>query len=135
LGYLRPHLTTCFPKNKINNTRLISSKNVSNSWRIMNNSAKWSWTWDHRWMVRVHPFFDRMVSGTTNLLFLLLLQRRHCSSLIFICINKILMNIKILYYSILCLHISILYNFICLIIFFFIILYNFILIILYNFIF
>jgi hypothetical protein len=45
------------------------------------------------------------------------------------------MNIWILYYSILFLHISILYNLICLIIFFFIILYNFILMILYNFIF
>jgi hypothetical protein len=36
------------------------------------------------------------------------------------------MNIWILYYSILFLHIFILYNFICLIIFFFVILYNFI---------
>jgi hypothetical protein len=53
-----------------------------------------------------------------NLLFLLL-QRRHYSSLIFICTNKIVMNIWILYYSILFLHIFILYNLICLIIFFF----------------
>jgi hypothetical protein len=46
------------------------------------------------------------------------------------------MNIWILYYSILFLHILVLYNFICLIIIFIIIiLYNFILIILYNFIF
>jgi len=72
-----------------------------------------------------------MVLGMTNLL--LILQRQHCSSLIFICTNKIVVNIWILYYTILFVHISILYNFISLIIFFFlIILYNFILIILYN---
>jgi len=55
-----------------------------------------------------------MVFKTTSLI---LLQRCHCSSLIFICTNKIVMNIWILYYSILFLHISILYNFICLIFF------------------
>jgi hypothetical protein len=72
-----------------------------------------------------------MVLRMTNLL--LILQRQHCSSLIFICTNKIVVNIWILYYTILFVHISILYNFISLIIFFFlIILYNFILIILYN---
>jgi hypothetical protein len=39
--------------------------------------------------------FSCMVPGTTTLL-LLLLQRHHCSSLIFICTNKIVMNIWIL---------------------------------------
>jgi hypothetical protein len=126
--YQVPSLKSSWP---CNNTWLISSKNMSNFWWTMNNSVKWSWTWDHRWVVLVRPIFGRMVPGMTSLL----LQRRHCSSLIFICTNKIVMNIWILYYSILFLHISILYNLICLIIFFFIILYNFILMILYNFIF
>jgi len=36
-----------------NNTRLISRKNMSDSWRIMNNSTKWSWIWDHEWVVCV----------------------------------------------------------------------------------
>jgi len=62
--------------------------------------------------------FGHMVLGMTSLF--LLFQRRHCSSLIFICTNQIVMNIWmniwILYYSILFLHISVLYNFICLII-------------------
>jgi hypothetical protein len=98
------------------NTWLISSKNMSNSRRIMNNSAKWSWTWDHKWVVRVSPLFGCLVPKTTTLL-VLLLQRRHCSSLTFICTIKIVMNIWILYYSIIFLHLSILYNFICLIIF------------------
>jgi len=88
---------------------------MSDFWWTMNNSVKWSWTWDHRWVVHVRPIFGRMVPGMTSLL----LQRCHCSSLIFICTNKIVMNIWILYYSILFLHISILYNLICLIIFFF----------------
>jgi hypothetical protein len=105
-----------------NNTQLISPKNMSDFRRIMNNSVKWSWKWDHRWVVRVRPFFDRMIPGMTSLL--LLLQRRHFSSLIFICTNKIIMNIWILYYSILFLHISILYNFICLIIFFLLLFYT-----------
>jgi hypothetical protein len=56
------------------------------------------------------PFFCSMVPEMTNLL--LLRRRRHCSSLIFICTNKIVMNIRVLYYSSLFLHISILYNFI-----------------------
>jgi len=73
-------------------------------------------------VVCVRPFFDRMIPGMTSLL--LLLQRRHFSSLIFICTNKIIMNIWILYYSILFLHISILYNFICLIIFFLLLFYT-----------
>jgi hypothetical protein len=128
--YRAPSLRSLWP---YNNTQLISPKNMSDSQRIMNNSVKWSWTWDYRWLVRVHPLFGRMVLRTTSLL---LLQRCHCSSLIFICTNQIVMNIWILYYSILFLHISVLYNFICLIIIFIIIiLYNFILIILYNFIF
>jgi hypothetical protein len=37
-------------------------------------------------VVRMCLFFDRMVPGMTSL-FLLLLQRRHCFSLIFICTN------------------------------------------------
>jgi len=49
----------------------------------------------HRWVVRVGLLFSCMVPGTTTLL-LLLLQRHHCSSLIFICTNKIVMNIWIL---------------------------------------
>jgi hypothetical protein len=83
----------------------------------MNNSAKWSWKWDHRWLVCGHPLFVHMVPGMTRPL--LLFQRYHCFSLIFICTNRFVMNIWILYHSILFLHISILYNFICLIIFFF----------------
>jgi hypothetical protein len=57
------------------------NNNISNSRRIINNSASLSWTWDHRWVVRVRPFFGSMVSGTTSLL--LLLQLRHYSSSIF----------------------------------------------------
>jgi hypothetical protein len=107
--YQGPSLRSLWP---CNNTRLISLKNMSDSRLIMNNSAKWSWTWDHRWVVRVRPFFGRMVLGTTSLLLLILLQHLHCSSLILIWTNKIVMNIWILYYSSLFLHISILYNFI-----------------------
>jgi hypothetical protein len=81
-----------------NNIWLISLKNMSNSWRIMNNFAKWLWTWDHRWVVHERSIFGRMVPGTTNLL-LLLLQCRYCFSLIFIWTYKIIMNICILYYS------------------------------------
>jgi hypothetical protein len=112
--YQAPNLRSLWP---YNNTQFISPKHMNDSRWIMNNSTKCSWTWDHIWLVRVRPLFDRMVPGSTNLL--LLLQRRHCSSLIFICTNKIVMNIWILYYWILFLHISILYNFVCLIIFFF----------------
>jgi hypothetical protein len=101
-----------------NNIRPISLKNMNDSWRIMNNSAKWSWIWDHRWVVRVRSFFGRMVLGMTSL-FILLLQRRHYYSLIFIWTFKFVMNIWILYYSSLFLYISILYNFIFLIILFF----------------
>ena len=43
--YQAPSLKSSWP---CNNTRLISPKNISNSWWIMNNSVKWSWTWDHR---------------------------------------------------------------------------------------
>jgi hypothetical protein len=74
-----------------NNIRLISPKNMSNSRWIINNSAKWSWTRDHRWVVRVRLFFDCMAPGMTNLF--LLLQRCHCSSLIFIWTYKFVMNI------------------------------------------
>jgi len=84
-----------------NNIWLISLKNMSNSRRIMNNFAKWLWTWDHRWVVRERFLFYRIVPGTTSLLLLLLLllQCRYCSSLIFIWTYKIIMNICILYYS------------------------------------
>jgi len=112
--YRAPSLRSSWP---CNNIRLISPKNMSNSWRIMNNSVKWLWTSDHKWVVRVRPLFGRMVPGTTSLL-LLLLQRRHCSSLILF-EHKFVMNIWILHYSSLFLHISILYNFIFLIVFFF----------------
>jgi len=53
-----------------NNTRLISSKNMSDSRRIMNNSVKCSWTWNHILVVCVRPLYGRMVPGTTILLFL-----------------------------------------------------------------
>ena len=112
--YQVPYLRRSWP---CNNTWLISPKNMSNFWQIMNNFAKWSWIWDHRWVVCVRPFFGRMVPGMTNLP--LLLQHRHCSSLIFICKNKFVMNNWILYYSSLFLHTSILYNFNFLVIFFF----------------
>jgi len=78
-----------------------------------------SWILDHKWKVRVCPFFGRLFLGTTSLLLLLLLQHRHCSNLIFIWTYKFVMNIWILYYSSLFLHISILYNFIFFIIIFF----------------
>ena len=107
--YQGPSFRSSWP---CNNTRLISLKNMSDYRLIMNNSVKWSWTWDHRWVVRVRFFFCRMVLGTTSLLLLILLQHLHCSSLILIWTNKIVMNIWILCYSSLFLHISILYNFI-----------------------
>jgi len=80
--YRAPSLRSSWPWN----IQLISPNNMSNSRLIMNNSVKWSWKWDHRWVVRVCLFFGRMVPGMTSL-FLLLLQRRHCFSLIFICTN------------------------------------------------
>jgi len=43
--YRAPSLRSSWP---CNNIQLISHKNMSNFQRIMNNSAKWSWTWDHR---------------------------------------------------------------------------------------
>jgi hypothetical protein len=68
------------------------NNNTSDSQRIMNNSAKWSWTLDHRLVIHVRPLFGRLVLGTTNLL--LLLQLCHCSSLIFFWKHiKFLMNI------------------------------------------
>jgi len=39
----------------INNTRLISPRNTSNSQLIMNNFTKWSWTWHHGVVIHVHP--------------------------------------------------------------------------------
>jgi hypothetical protein len=68
------------------------NSNISNSRWIMNNSASLSWTWDHIWVEGVCLFFGRMVLGTTSLL--LLLQLRHCSSLIFFWKHfKIVINI------------------------------------------
>jgi len=55
-----------------NNIRPISLKNMNDSRRIMNNSDKWSWTWDHRWVVRVHSVLGRMVPRTASLLIFLL---------------------------------------------------------------
>ena len=66
--------------NKTRLTWLISPRNTSKSWRIMNNFAKWSWICNHRVVIHMRPLFGRMVPGITNLL---LLQLRHCSSLIF----------------------------------------------------
>jgi len=78
-----------------------------------------SWILDHKWKVRMCPLFGRLFPETTSLLLLLLLllQHRHCSNLIFIWTYKFVMNIWILYYSSLFLHISILYNFIFLLLF------------------
>jgi hypothetical protein len=66
--YQTPSLRSSWP---CNNTRLISPKNMSNYQWIMNNFVKWSWTWDHRWVVRVRLLFGCMVPRTTNLLLLL----------------------------------------------------------------
>ena len=75
-------LRTCVGSHNVLTVR--SSQLVSSDYRqILNNSAKWLWTWDHIWVIHMHPFFGRMVPGTTSLLLLLLLQLRHCSSLIF----------------------------------------------------
>jgi hypothetical protein len=82
--YRAPNLRSSW---SCNNTWLISLKNMSDSRWIMNNSAEWSWTWDHRWLVRVHPIFGRMVPWMTSLL-ILLLQCHHCSSLIFLSIEQ-----------------------------------------------
>jgi hypothetical protein len=65
----------------MNNTRLISPRNMSNSRRIMNNFVKWSWTWHHRMVIHVCSFFGCMVPGTTSLI--LLLQLRYGANLIF----------------------------------------------------
>ena len=73
--YRAPNLRISWPWN---NTRLISPRNTSNSRRIMNSFAKWSWTWPHRVVIHVRPLFGRI---TTSLL--LLLQLRHCANLIF----------------------------------------------------
>ena len=57
--YWAPSLRRSWPWN---NTRLISPSNISNSQRIMNNSARWN----HRWVVYVRFFFGCLVPGTTN---------------------------------------------------------------------
>jgi len=75
--YQAPNLWISWPWN---NTRLISPRNTSNSRWIMNNSAKWSWTWLQRVVIHVCSLFDRI---TTSLLLLLLLQLCHCANLIF----------------------------------------------------
>jgi len=74
--YRAPNLRISWPWN---NTQLISPRNTSNSWQIMINSTKLSWTWLHRVVLHVRPLFGRI---TTSLL-LLLLQLRHCANLIF----------------------------------------------------
>jgi len=76
--YQAPNLRSSWP---CSNTRLISPRNTRNSRWIMNNFAKWSWTWHHRVVIHVRPLFSRMVPGTTSLL--LLLQLCHCANLIF----------------------------------------------------
>jgi len=53
--YRAPSLKSSRP---CNNIRLISLKNMNDSLRIMNNSAKWSWIWDHKWVVRVRSFLS-----------------------------------------------------------------------------
>jgi len=73
------------------------NNNIRNSQRIMNNSTSSSWTWDHRWVVHMRPFFGRMVLGTTNLL--LLLQLHQYSSSIFWKHFKIVMNIWIILFN------------------------------------
>jgi len=82
------HLTEKYELLSVNyEQRLISPKNTSNSRQIMNNFAKWSWTWLHRVVIHVQPLFGPMVPGTTSLhllLLLLLIQLRQCSNLIFI---------------------------------------------------
>jgi hypothetical protein len=74
--YRAPNLRISWPWN---NTRLISLRNTSNSWWIMNNSTKWLWTWLHRVVIHVRPLSGRI---TTSLI-LLLLQLRHCANLIY----------------------------------------------------
>jgi hypothetical protein len=124
--YWAPSLRRLWPKN---NTRLISPSNINNSRWIMNNSARWSWTWNHRWVVHVHSFlavwsWEWPTSSSSFSNSAIVLFQFFCT-----------MNIWILYYLIWFLYFLILYNFICLISFFNIILYNFILFILHNFIF
>jgi hypothetical protein len=45
------------------------NNNTSNSRRIMNKSAKWSWTLDHRWVIHMRPLFGCLVLEKTSLLF------------------------------------------------------------------
>jgi hypothetical protein len=51
--YRAPSLKSLRP---CNNIQLFSLKKLSDSQRIMNISSKLSWTWDHRWVVRVRLF-------------------------------------------------------------------------------
>jgi len=52
--YRAPSLKSSRP---CNNIQLFSLKKLSDSQRIMNISSKLSWTWDHRWVVRVRSFW------------------------------------------------------------------------------
>ena len=79
--YRAPSLRRSWPWD---NTQLISPSSISNTRWIMNNSARWSWTWNQRWVLRVCPLFGCMVLGTTNLLLFLLLQLYHYSISIFL---------------------------------------------------
>jgi hypothetical protein len=47
-----------------------SMKTMNYSLRIIKNSAKWTWIWDHRWVVYVYPFIGPTVPETTSLLLL-----------------------------------------------------------------
>ena len=70
--YRAPNLRSLWPWS---NTRLISPRNTRNYRWIMNNFAKWSWTWHHRVVIHVCLLlFGRI---TTSLLLLLLLQLHH----------------------------------------------------------
>jgi len=66
--YWAPNLRSSWP---CSNTRFISLENTSDSQQIMKNSAKWSYTLDHIWVIHVRSFFGCLVPGTTNLLLLL----------------------------------------------------------------
>jgi len=77
--YRAPNMRISWPWN---NTQLISPRNTSNSQWIMNNSVKWSWTWLHRVVIHVRPFFGRITTSLL-LLLLLLLQLRHCANFFF----------------------------------------------------
>ena len=66
------------------------NNNMNDSWRIMDNSVKWSWTLDQWWMmIHVQLLFCRTVPGTTSLLQL----RRYSSLILFLKHIKFVMNI------------------------------------------